>query len=143
MSGSHLCLPINETVISKTEIQCSVSQFLNSYCISVRDLFISSIGLPILLQGNMGTDLGNTEIAHRHLHVEIGTEAAQFPGKGIFLAVCDSSPGVVLYTLNKMSATYVIKLGLAPISYPPGKQSYPLRLCTDRISTREIQIIQV
>jgi hypothetical protein len=41
--------------------------------ISVRDLYISRIGLPILLQENMRTDPGNIEIAHRHMSVEIGT----------------------------------------------------------------------
>jgi hypothetical protein len=45
--------------------------------ISVRDLYISRIGLPILLQGNMWTDPGN----HRHTNVETGAEASQFPEK--------------------------------------------------------------
>jgi hypothetical protein len=37
MSGSHLCIPRNETVVSTTELQCSVSQFLHSY---ICELFI-------------------------------------------------------------------------------------------------------
>ncbi len=41
-----------------------------------------------------------------------------------------------LYT-QKISATHVIKLGVAPNSYP-GNPCCPVRLCTDQISTRAI-----
>jgi hypothetical protein len=61
--------------------------------ISLRDLYISRIGLPILLQGNMRTILGKIQITHRRMNVEIGTETEQFPEKKyinrIFLAVLE------------------------------------------------------
>jgi hypothetical protein len=45
--------------------------------VSVSNLYIPTIGLPIVLQENMWTDLGNIQIAQRHMNVETGTEAAQ------------------------------------------------------------------
>ncbi len=87
MSHSHLCIP--RLLFSKQNYDVlSPSSYTH---ISVRDLYISSIVLPILLQVIMWTDPGNIYIAHRHMNVEIRNEATQFPEKeyinGIFLAV--------------------------------------------------------
>ena len=46
--------------------------------VSVSDLYIPTISLPILLQQYRWTDCGNIQIAHRNMNVEIGTKAKQF-----------------------------------------------------------------
>ncbi len=51
----------------------------NSYIhVSVSDLYISTIGLPIPLQEKRWTDRGNIQIAHGNMNVEIRTKTAQF-----------------------------------------------------------------
>ncbi len=67
-----------ETNIPRIGIEGPQSQF--HIHVSERDLYIPMIGLPILLQEVCGPILGiQFYITHRHINVEIWTEAAQFP----------------------------------------------------------------
>ncbi len=51
---------------------------------SVSDLYIPTIGLPILLEEICRPILGlYKSIAHRHMNVKIGAEAGAIPRKGI------------------------------------------------------------
>jgi hypothetical protein len=78
--------------------------------ISVRDLYISRIDLPILLQENMCTNPGNIQIVHRHMNVEIRTEAMHFPEReythGIFLAVWGQWPTILFLKCTEWDYFY-------------------------------------
>jgi hypothetical protein len=64
-------IPRNETLRPQ-------SQFLHSCFCERFIIYISTIGLPILLQESRWTNLGNIEIARKYMNVETETEAAQF-----------------------------------------------------------------
>jgi hypothetical protein len=59
--------------------------------VSVSELYISTIALPVLLEEICRLILGYIKITQRHMNVEIGAEASLFPEKeyinGIAVAV--------------------------------------------------------
>ncbi len=76
MSGSDLCIPRN---VSAASLYCYNVLSHNFHIhVSVSNLYIPRIGLPILLQPNRQTDPKNIEMAHRYMKVGTGNEAAQF-----------------------------------------------------------------
>ncbi len=89
MTGYHLCIPRIETVISKTESYCSISQILHSY-ICERFIYFQDWSAYSAKKNYVDR---SWEYINRSQTYEcgIGTEAAQFPAKdyvnAIFLAV--------------------------------------------------------
>ncbi len=70
--------------------------------VSVSDLYILKIGLPIWLQINRQTDPGNIYIAHRYMNVEIGRQniiILFWKSEGwvvSFLGINKSEPGICI-----------------------------------------------
>jgi hypothetical protein len=79
MSGSNLCIPRNE-IVRKLFPKQNYNVLSPNFHIhvSVSDLYISRICLPILLPSDRQTDPGNKYITQRYMNVGIVNEAAQF-----------------------------------------------------------------
>jgi hypothetical protein len=73
---SLLLICIRSTLQGKSSL-CFFFPNFHIYCICLSDLYIPRIGPHIFLQQNRQTDHGNLSIAHRHMNLEIETQAAQ------------------------------------------------------------------
>ncbi len=98
----------------------------------MRDLYISRIGLTIMLQPNMWTDPGNIYKSLTDTRMwKLGTEAAQFPQKeyisGIFVAVHAWSPWTTSWERQAPRSGRSGRMSPACLVPPSGLPSEPVQ----------------
>jgi hypothetical protein len=89
--------------------------------VSVSELYIPTMGLPVLLEEICRLILGIYTIAQRHMNVEIGAEAALFPEKEYIngIAVAVTTGGVLLWLCTARGSKETKKKLLQIISDSP------------------------